>query len=250
MASGAALALAASAPSDRTSLTAFACRRALEPDRRTVSVTAVMRPVPGTQRLTMRFELFGVGGGRTTPVRGGDLGTWLAPNPPTLGQLPDDVWIVHHPVKGVPVPALYHFRVAFRWMGTGSRILATAVRVSDNCWQPDMRPQLEVESTSAEPVGNGSGQDAYTAQIANTGLTAAKAVQVVFTPVGGPTQSVTLPQLGPQEQRTVQFTGPACTAASGAPTVAVDPNHKINQRPGGASSMTATCPTQTPSSSR
>ncbi len=238
----AALALGSGVPSDRASLTSAACRRALTPNRRTVSITSVMRPLPGTVRLTMRFQLFGQNAGRVITVHGGDLGSWLAPQPPTLGQLPNDVWIVHHPVSGVPVPGVYHFRVSFRWIGSNQRTLGTTVRLGPDCTQPDMRPELNVDSVSVQPVSGNPAEDTYSAEVSNMGLTTADSVEVQLTPVGGSSQSVTVPQLLPREQRVVEFTGAACNAALGGPTVAIDPEHRISQRPGGTASITATCP--------
>ncbi len=244
-----ALALASTVPSDRATLSSPACRRALDSSRRNVSITAVMRPLSGTGRLAMRFQLLGLDGGHVITVHGGDLGTWLAPHPATLGQLPNDVWIVHHPVSGVPVPGLYHFRVSFRWVGSAGQTLGTTVRVGPGCWQPDMRPELNVDSLAVQPVSGNPTEDTYSAQVSNMGLTTANAVEVQFTPVGGPAQTFTVPQLTPHEQRVVVFTGPACNAASGPPTVVIDPEHRISQRSGGTASMTATCPSSTSSSS-
>ncbi len=178
----AALALGSTVPSDRTTLTSAACKHALDSSRRTVSITAVMRPLPGTGRLAMRFQLFGLNDGQVITVHGGDLGTWLAPHPATLGQLPNDVWIVHHPVSGVPVPGLYHFRVTFRWVGSDGQTLGTTVRTGPDCWQPDMRPELNVDSVSVQPVSGNPAEDTYSAEVSNLGLTTASAVEVQFTP--------------------------------------------------------------------
>ena len=68
-------ALAASSP--RTRLRHFVCQRALDPAARAVSVTAVMRPLPGTKKLELRFQLQSKSkpGGAYGAVSGGDLGT-------------------------------------------------------------------------------------------------------------------------------------------------------------------------------
>src|SRR5205085_9750940 len=95
------------------SLRSFVCRRALDPTQRVVSVTAVMGTLAGTERVQMRFRLLRRSAGTVAAVHGGDLGRWISPNPPTLGQHPKDVWIVRHPVTGVPVPGSYWFRVSF-----------------------------------------------------------------------------------------------------------------------------------------
>lgn len=244
-----ALALGSTVPNDRATLTSAACRRALDASRRMVSITSVMRPLPGTARMGMRFQLFGLNAGQVVTVHGGDLGTWLTPHPPTLGQLPNDVWIVHHPVSGVPVPGLYHFRVSFRWIGSDGQTLGTTVRTAPNCWQPDMRPELNVDSLTVQPVSGNPAEDTYSAEVSNMGMTTANAVEVQFTPVSGTAQLVTVPRLLPHEQNVVVFTGFACSAATGAPTVAIDPQHRISQKPGGTASLTATCPAPTSSTS-
>lgn len=123
-------------PARRAHLEAFVCHRARRASRRVVSITAVMRPLPGTAAMRMRFELISDAGGHLAQVHGGDLGTWISPQPPTLGQDPGDVWIVRHPVYGLKAPADYRFRVSFRWLDFRHRVLATATRVSGVCWQP------------------------------------------------------------------------------------------------------------------
>jgi hypothetical protein len=116
----------------------FICRRAFDPGQREVSVTAVMRPLPGTIRMRMRFELLRSQSGTSSFVRGGDLGIWISPQPLTLGERPADIWIVNHPVSGLPVPADYRFRVTFRWTGQGGRTIGRAVRLSERCRQLDL----------------------------------------------------------------------------------------------------------------
>jgi hypothetical protein len=50
------------------------------------------------------------------PVRGGDLGKWISPSNPTLGQRPADQWILRKQVVNLAGPAVYRFHVGFRWI--------------------------------------------------------------------------------------------------------------------------------------
>jgi hypothetical protein len=135
--SAATAAAAVSAP-PRDQLVGFVCRRAANQLNRAIAVTAVMRPVAGTQRMAMMFRLQ-----RRTPasrsfsnVNGGDLGRWRYPtNPPTLGQRPDDVWRVNKEVVNLAGPARYRLVVTFRWLGMGGVRLAQAVLPSQLCYQ-------------------------------------------------------------------------------------------------------------------
>jgi hypothetical protein len=51
-----AVALATADP-PRARLTSFVCQTALDPAERAISVTAVMRPLPRTGKMAMRFQL-------------------------------------------------------------------------------------------------------------------------------------------------------------------------------------------------
>src|SRR5438094_565552 len=74
---------AASPP--RSQLASFACTHALDPGSRAVAVDAVMRPVAGTRKLAIRFELLQrTAGASSESVQVGDLGRWRSPANPTL----------------------------------------------------------------------------------------------------------------------------------------------------------------------
>ncbi|HET9124632.1 MAG TPA: hypothetical protein VFN65_07090, partial [Solirubrobacteraceae bacterium] len=97
-------------------LTRIACQSTLDPGKRSVSVVSIMRHRPATRSLAVRFTLLETRpGGAVTPVRGGDLGHWITPSDPSLGQLPADVWKLRKVVLNLPAPATYRFRVSFRW---------------------------------------------------------------------------------------------------------------------------------------
>jgi hypothetical protein len=232
MAAGGSVALAAprgSAPS-RARLRAFACHVALDPVGRAVSVQAVMRPVPGTQSMQLRFDLLERRAGvmSYSEVRGGDLGMWVAPADPTLGTRSGDVWILSHPVRDLVAPASYRFRVVFRWLGAGGRLLASVERSTRACRQPELRPDLVVRSIVVAPIADHPKEAAYRVTIANRGATAAGPFTLVFAPAdrfGVSTR--TIGRLGAHRTRTELFTGRACSAMT-APTVTVDPQHEVD----------------------
>ena len=123
----------------------------------------------------MRFELLtrSQASPAATLVRGGDLGTWIPPNDPAFGQQPGDVWKVNKLVVDLTAPATYRFRVTFHWTGAGRRPLGSAMRYSARCSQPELRPDLAVSSILVQPIAALPNSDAYVAQIANQGATAA-----------------------------------------------------------------------------
>jgi hypothetical protein len=133
-----ALAAPATTPSPRAALEGFVCQRASASLDRAIEVTAVMRPVTGTQRMEMKFVLLrrSAFAGPFRAVQGGDLGRWRQPNPATLGQRPSDVWKLKKLVVNLAAPSAYRFRVSFRWLGTAGTRLGRAVLFSPLCYQP------------------------------------------------------------------------------------------------------------------
>jgi hypothetical protein len=227
----------------RAQLRAFACQNALDPGNRSVSVTSVMRPVPGTTHMSVRFDLFSTqAGGAPTAIHAGDLGTWIKPANPTLGQLPGDVWNLQKQVVPLAAPATYRFRVSFHWLGAHNRILATAQHQSPRCRQRELRPDLLVQTISVSPQPNQPNSDLYTAVIANQGNGDAGPFLVLFAPGdGSATTTKTIDLLPGHSTTSLSFVGPLCTSAS-APTITADSALSVHDLNRDNNALTATCP--------
>jgi hypothetical protein len=239
----AASATAATTSPPRDQLHSFVCQKALDPPERAVSIQAVMRPVAGTAKMQMRFQLMrqGASGGPFKMVRGRLLGSWISPQNSTLGQRPDDVWLLNHPVVDLSAPATYRFRVAFRWIGVQGQQLSTAVQTSANCYEPELRADLLVRSLTVNPSPSVSGDDVYTAVVANRGQTGAGPFQVVLADAGVAAQTDTITSLGPRSSTRAQFLAPACTAGASL-TATVDPSHTIDEFNFANNVFTMACP--------
>jgi CARDB len=237
----AAAAAGVDASQPRAQLRRFDCQRAVDPAARTVSVRAVMRPLSGTLKMAMRFELLSKtkAGHPYSPVRGGDLGSWISPSNPTLGQRPGDTWTVNKPVVDLAAPAAYRFRVFFRWTGAHDHVLGTAVKESPTCVQRELRPDLlvvppiQVQSVTGQPSEN-----RYVATIRNGGATAAGPFEVLFAPEG---KTRNVAGLGSYSSTRVSFIGPVCTSTS-PPIVEVDPNGQVEDYNRANNSLTVACP--------
>jgi hypothetical protein len=255
VAAGPAVAATTAPPS--TELRTFVCQHALDPPARAVSVQAVMRPVAQTAKMQMRFDLLRQKPGHAfVVVRGRNLGSWISPQDPTLGQSPGDVWVVNHPVVNLSAPATYRFRVTFRWLGSSGQVLSTAVQSSPNCYQPELRPDLLVRSLSVNPISSGpsAGQTAYTAVIANRGSTAAGSFLVEFTDGDGASQTAQIASIGAHATTKHRFVAAPCSAGSTL-TVTVDPANTVDEYDLANNTFTMACPapaatTSTPASSQ
>jgi hypothetical protein len=239
------IATTAAGAQPRALLRGFTCHRALDPADRSVSVTAVMRPVLGTLHMALRFDLFMSTDGAASQkiVRAGDLGVWITPNKNrTLGQRPGDVWNLQKSVVSLAAPANYHFRVMYRWTGVGGQVLATAVRTSKVCHQRELRPDLAVASIAVSPDATHAGKDDYSAVIANLGNSSAGPFSVLFSTADGTvTKTATVSQLKAHSSITKTFVGPTCTAAND-PTITADSNLQVDDLNRDNNSMMAVCP--------
>jgi hypothetical protein len=226
----------------RDTLTGFACQRALDPPSRSVSVKAVMRPVTGTRALSLKFDVLEKQAGTTRALTGaGDLGVWLSPKDPTLGRRPGDVWELTKAVSNLDAPASYRFRITFRWLGADDRVLATAVRHSSRCAQPELRPDVLVKSVAVTAIAHRPHRELYTAVIANRGASSAGPFQVLFAPGdSSASQTRTVIHIAAHSARRLSFVGPLCTAAS-PPTVVADANDQVDDANRNNNALTVTC---------
>jgi hypothetical protein len=234
----------ATADPPRDALINFVCQRALDPPARAVSVQAVIRPLPGTKKLSLRFQLL-MRRNASSPVssvHGGDLGTWISPPDPTLGQQPGDKWKVSRSVLNLAAPASYRFRVQFRWTGAAGRVLGTVVRFSPTCVQPELRPDLLVRSITVRSIAGRPDKDEYIALIRNAGATGAGPFQVSFVPGDSSAPKMrTVARLQPHQTVQEAFFGPLCSASS-APTITVDPAGQVDDLNRSNNALTAICP--------
>jgi hypothetical protein len=237
-------ALVSAAAPARSQLSVFACTHALDPGARAVGVTATMRPLTGTRRMAVRFELLQRSPGLPVQeVTGGDLSVWRTPGNPTLGQLPGDVWRLQKSVYNLDVPFTYQFRVSFRWTGLHGKVLGTATRWTRTCRQRELRPDLAVKSIAVSAVAGHPNKDLYTAVIVNQGLTGAGPFQVLFAPgdTSAPAND-TITFLGAGKTRTLSFVGPLCDTAD-PPTVSADSASQVDDFDRSNNVLAATCPT-------
>lgn len=233
---------AVASPTQRAELQDLVCQRAADPVGRGVTITAAMRPVSGTSRMALKFDLERRPGraGPFNVLRGHDLGRWVYPtNPPTLGQLAGDVWMLKHNVVNLRGPDYYRFRVSFRWLGSDGRVLGQAVRLSPLCYQPEPRADLQVRSITVNQLT--AQQDSYTALVHNGGATAAGRFSLELRTGSSAPQSLSVQSLPGQSTVEETFTGPACTPGSSV-TVTADPDRRVDDFNRSNNVLTVACP--------
>jgi hypothetical protein len=192
--------------------------------------------------MSLRFQLVSRSGAAQpfSAVRGGDLGRWISPANATLGQLSGDVWKLDKQVIDLAAPETYRFRVTFRWTGAGGREIGQMVRQTSTCYQPELRPDLLVQSILVQKDATDPTQNRYLAEIRNNGATNAGPFEVEFTD-GTLVTFRTVQLLKSQQSRTLEFVGPACNPQA-PPTVTVDPANQVDDFNLTNNSLSAVCP--------
>lgn len=227
----------------RAALGAIACRQAVDPLQREVSLQATMRPLAQTRSLEIKFGLtVSSPGDPATAVVASGLNQWLMPSDPTLGRRPGDIWKLSKPVYNLGAGS-YRYLVSFRWLGAKSKVLKTVTRTSSRCAIKELRPDLVVRSVRVKPITSHQARDRYLAVIANQGHSSSGSFSVLFEPgvAGAGSQTRQVRSLAPGKRRQLSFTGPACDAAS-PPTVVADPAGSVEDSQRSNNTLTATCP--------
>ncbi len=240
LAVGAIAATSVNADPPRSQLSKFMCVTALDPPSRAMSVTAVMRPLTRTSKLQLKFQLYSRSSSTHpfTRVRGGDLNRWVSPSDPTLGRRSADVWTVIKQVVDLKAPATYRVRAIFRWIGAHDKVLGTTVRTSPSCYQPELRPDLQVKTITVEAVPGNADANEYVAVISNRGATAAGPFQVQFID-GSVVKSHSVASLPAHSTIHQRFLGPLCT--DGPAAVTADPVDAVDDYNRANNSLSVTC---------
>ena len=137
-------------------------------------------------------------------------------------------------------PAASHYKVSFRWIGARGRTLAGATRWSPTCSQPELRPDLVVQSIDVQPIPGKPSRNLYVATVADNGATSARNFNVELAPAGGARRDHFVALLKAHQTTTSTFEGPACnnTAAS---TITADPDGVVDDFNRANNTMTAGC---------
>jgi hypothetical protein len=222
----------------RASLGGLVCQTNLDPAARAISVTATIRPLAGTLRQYLRFVLFERVQGSTswTTVQdpGSKLGQWVLVPTETVSS----------PVANLAAPAAYRFEVSFKWTGAHDRLLGTVTRDSKVCQQPELRPDLTVNSITVGVAPLHPHLDILKAVIGDLGATGAGpfTVAVLYTHLGLlQTDDITVQHIAAHAVKTVGGSGPACDAGTPV-TVTVDPQDLIDVYSRSQATLAITCP--------
>jgi hypothetical protein len=181
------------------------CSRGHDSQNRGALFRGVMRSVPGTGRMAMRFTLQERSGG----------GPWRVLKAPGLG-----VWrrsragvrrFAHRQrVVALPAGSTYRVVVSYRWYSGDGDLIRRAKRRSGTCRQPGTLPDLRVARIGASPLEGSPGLVRYVVHVRNRGGAPAVRFGVRLAVDGDVVDTRPVERLSPGALARVAFVGPAC----------------------------------------
>jgi hypothetical protein len=226
--------IAAPAQADSTRASLTACHTGTAPLDRYALFSAQMATVPRAKRMAVRFDLLQkLPGGGYERVQAPGLGVWRSSLPGI------ERFVVHKQVANLQAPASYRALVRFRWLDATGSVIQSATRRTKTCRQPDLRPDLALNTVTAEPVEGGRAR--YTLLVRNAGHVETGSFDVAFAvgDAGQPDQSVQ--SLLPGAQRALTFVGPRCDAKT-VLHVTLDPGLVVDESDETNNVRTVSCP--------
>ena len=165
---------------------------------------ARMRAVPGTRRMSIRFQLVArFAGHRPQRLDSDGLSDWHRSHRGVTR------FGYSQTVKGLLQGGSYRVVVKFRWLGPHGRVLRRARRVSGPCVQDGGLPRLVIPWVK---IGHGtaSGTSLYTVAVRNRGTGAAENFTVSLYLDGALADEREVDRLEPGETQQITFNGPDC----------------------------------------
>jgi CARDB len=196
--------LAAAAPPPSGSLPATVKLADCSVEERSAAFYGRMRPVPGADRMWMRFTVQEKHATVYEGLKARGLSRWHR-SKPGVGAFG-----YRQTVRGLQPGGAYRVRVSFRWYAADGELLERTSRRSKPCRQFDEVPNLTsaVEGWSPSRV---PGVVRYEMSVGNNGFAPAEDVEAHLTVDGGVVDTATISYLEPGETRELTVMGPACT---------------------------------------
>jgi hypothetical protein len=233
------LALAATAPAQvvSTQATLDACHTGSDGMSRYARFTGQMGAVPHSERMQLRFDVYGAAapGRRVHREHAPGLGTWQGTAGPMV-----QVLRVHKQVANLAAPGVYRAVVSFRWLAHDGSVIRRAQRRTAFCQQPDPRPDLAISAIDVQPSAGDPGRATYTVTVRNRGRGDAAGFGIALAVEGADQTPGSVPSLPAGQRATVVFDGPRCHRG-GRVRAQADPADAVDEAREGNDALSIRC---------
>ena len=175
-------------------------------EERSAAFYARMRPVPGADRMWMRFTILERHAGGYQALRARGLSRWHRSRPGVAA------FGYRQTVRGLQPGGVYRAKVSFRWYSPEGELVERTKRTSPACRQYEGVPNLTSAVTGFAPTKM-AGVVRYVMRISNVGAAPAEDVGARLSVDGSVVDTVTIASLEPGRSREIAVLGPACTSS-------------------------------------
>lgn len=232
----AAFAQASRAGAKHSKVTLTACDTAADTATFSGAMTRVRHSTTMQMRFTLQARVPGGGGFKhVVAPEGSTFDTWLSSTPGKKGYVYDKA------VENLEDGASYRAIVRFRWKDADGDTVARALKATDPCRQPDLRPNLKVKSVSVRP-GTSPSTRTYVVRVVNRGASDAPAFATGLVVNGAPLADQPSEPLAARSDTLVSFPSPKCDEGSTL-TAAVDTMAAVDERDETDNTLAVPCPT-------
>jgi hypothetical protein len=165
-----------------------------------------MRPVPGADRMWMRFTVQEKHASSYEELRARGLSRWHKSKPGV------SAFGYRQTVRGLQPGGAYRVKVSFRWYSPDGELVERSSRTSRTCRQFDQVPNLTSAVEGSVPA-RVPGVVRYLVSVGNNGFAEAEDVEARLTVDGSVVDTVEISSLEPGETREITIMGPACTSS-------------------------------------
>lgn len=211
------------------------CARGPDVIDRHATFRGVMRRIPRTERMAMRFSLQErVGEGRFRTVKAPGLGGWRKSHPAVRR------FAHRQRVLDLAEGSAYRAVVSFRWYDADGKVIRRARRRSKPCTQPGRLPDLSLLGIAGGlPLARRPGASNYRVRLVNRGRATTSGFRVSLAVDGSVVDGREVTALAPGEVRELLFPGPVCAASM---TARVDPQDAVREVSEKDNVLTVPCP--------
>lgn len=212
------------------------CTPAAEQLDRSTTFAGQMVAITLTQRMMMRIDVQERSPGEESfhTVSAPGLGVWRS------SETGVKVYKYFKQVTNLPAPEVFRGVITFRWIAAKGHLLRQTVRHTQTCQQPDERPELIVGQVPVQ-FSPGSSAATYQVTVRNDGRGDAGEFNVVLGVNGVAQPPITVTSLAAGASTLLIASAPPC-AADSLIEVQLDPQHHIEEAPGGGLPGRAQCP--------
>ncbi|HEY7934227.1 MAG TPA: hypothetical protein VID48_10435 [Solirubrobacteraceae bacterium] len=217
------------------------CTTAVDQSGRSATFSGQMMAIESAQRMAMRIDVQERTPGEIAfhTINAPGLGVWRS------SEAGVKIYKYLKQITNLSAPGEFRGLVGFRWLAGKGHLIRQTARHTQPCQQPDERPKLVVARVAVLPTSEAASAS-YRIVVRNEGRGPAPAFGVALSIAGASQPPLSAGALPAGGSIMLQASGPRCQPG-GMIEVNLDPEHQLEEAPGGGQTDELQCPSSGPS---